>query len=179
MNESDTQNRKVGWLLGIGIFFLPPLAWLTARSGYSTLARVLSFGWLGVFIVTLAADPPSFEDTPEEIAAREVWAAEKEREEEAERAAELAEKESGLHCLSEWDGASRPFKNAIMDAMRDPGSFEHIETRITKRNPEGEHGLVMEFRARNGFGGMNIATAIGAVDSETCEVTRVNEFLEG
>jgi hypothetical protein len=64
---------------------------------------------------------------------------------------------------------------AIRDQLREPSSFEHIATRITRRNPQGEHGVVMDYRARNGFGGMNVETAIGAVDSETCEVTRVNQ----
>ena len=45
--------RKVGILLGIGIFLLPVIfAWFTLRKGHSTLSRVLSFIWL---VITLIA----------------------------------------------------------------------------------------------------------------------------
>jgi hypothetical protein len=94
-----------------------------------------------------------------------------------EREREQEERAKGFHCLSSWDGSSVPFKNAIKGQLRDPDSFEHIETRITPQNEQGEHGVSMQFRARNGFGGMNVGTAIGAVDHQTCQVTRVNEIL--
>lgn len=43
--------RKVGLLLGIGIFFLPIIfAWFTLRAGHSTRSRVISFIWL---VITL------------------------------------------------------------------------------------------------------------------------------
>lgn len=51
--------RKVGVLLGVGILFLPYIfSWMLLRRGYSTLARVVSFGWmLSVIIVALARTP--------------------------------------------------------------------------------------------------------------------------
>jgi hypothetical protein len=44
--------RSVGFLLGVGIFFLPYIfAWFTLRKGYSTLARVVSFGWMALVVL--------------------------------------------------------------------------------------------------------------------------------
>lgn len=168
--EDTSETRKVSILLGLGIFLMPFIfAWFTLRKGYSRGARFLSFSWLFFFVVWALISGPE----PEEMrATREAKEQEEREQEEAEK---LREQESGLHCLSSWDGSSRPFKQAIVSALRDPDSFEHIETRITKRNPDGEHGVVMKYRARNGFGGMNVSTAIGAVDSQTCEVTRIND----
>lgn len=168
--DDVSQPRKVGVALGLAIFIMPFIfSWLTLRKGYSHNAKLLSFAWLFVFILLAIINGPE----PEEMrAARQAEEQEKLELAEAEKA---REQESGFHCLSGWDGSSRPFKEAIKSALRDPDSFEHIETRITKRNPAGEHGVVMNYRARNGFGGMNVSTAIGAVSSETCEVTRIND----
>ena len=90
----------------------------------------------------------------------------------AEAAASIAEaaeeKRKGLHCLSGWDGAHTAFKQEIKKSMRDPGSFEHIETRIGPVTDKGAHLLVMEFRAGNGFGGMDVASAYATVENEDC-----------
>jgi hypothetical protein len=52
--------RRVGFLLGFGIFLLPFIfAWFTLRRGYSTLARVLSFGWMGFLIIVAIVAPPA------------------------------------------------------------------------------------------------------------------------
>lgn len=51
--------KKVGLLLGIGIFFFPYIfAWITLIPGYSKKARIISFAWL-VFILFIisSADP--------------------------------------------------------------------------------------------------------------------------
>lgn len=50
------EQRRVGAALAIAIFVAPPLfAWLLLRSGYSALARIVSFGWLALVIVSIAA----------------------------------------------------------------------------------------------------------------------------
>ena len=65
MSETSTQatpgKRKVGIMLGIGIFFLPIVfAWFLLRKGHSTLSRVLGFGWLGlVCLVALFGGEPT------------------------------------------------------------------------------------------------------------------------
>ena len=44
--------RRVGPLLGIGIFLLPLVfAWFTLRYGHSTVSRIVSFGWLGIVVL--------------------------------------------------------------------------------------------------------------------------------
>jgi len=51
--------RKVGFLLGVGIVFLPIVfAWFLLRKGHSTLARVLGFGWLGLLVIAALNTPP-------------------------------------------------------------------------------------------------------------------------
>ena len=59
----------------------------------------------------------------------------------------------------------------VKRVLRDPDSFEHDETRITPANDKGKHTIMMTYRARNGFGGMNVETAIGEVDQSSCAVT--------
>jgi uncharacterized protein (DUF1684 family) len=116
----------------------------------------------------------------EEAAAREAEEeARREREAEQSAATEAAriareqreaeeERRSGFHCLSSWDGSHREFRNAVRDRMRDPDSFEHIETRVTPVDEDGMHTIIMQYRARNGFGGMNVGTALGQYRNAGC-----------
>lgn len=82
-------------------------------------------------------------------------------------AKKAADKEAGLHCLSAWDGSHRELVDKVKDKLRDPGSFEHYETRVGP-NRNGRHSITMEFGAKNGFGGMNRDVAMGSYDHETC-----------
>lgn len=51
MTADDEDERKVGLLLGAGIFFFPYIfAWFTLREGYSQVARTVSFAWLGLIV---------------------------------------------------------------------------------------------------------------------------------
>lgn len=53
--DYNNDYRKVGFWLGFGIFFMPYLfVWFTLREGYSTTARVLSFGWFGLFLFSMS-----------------------------------------------------------------------------------------------------------------------------
>jgi hypothetical protein len=62
----------------------------------------------------------------------------------------------------------------IESGLRNPDSFEHIDTLITPVNEQsGKHGVSMTFRAENGFGGMTGGRAIGEVDPITCEASNV------
>lgn len=84
-------------------------------------------------------------------------------------AIEAAEKrKAGFHCLSSWDGSHRDLVRALKLTLRDPDSFEHIETKITPVNDKGEHGLMMNYRARNGFGGMNVGSLLASVKNSDC-----------
>ena len=78
------------------------------------------------------------------------------------------ERQKGFHCLSAWDGSNRSTVDQVKAALRDPDSFEHIETSIYG-NDAGEHGLWMDYRAKNGFGGMNVERIYARVDHVSCE----------
>lgn len=93
------------------------------------------------------------------------------------------ERLNGLHCLSLWDGGHPGMERAIKGRLRDPRSMEVIRTRITPvinpdyptRNGWG-HRVVVDFRARNGFGGMNVAVASGLIAHEGCAVVGIVEI---
>lgn len=46
--------RNVGFLLGLGILFIPVVfAWFLLRSGHSLLARIVGFGWLVLCVLAV------------------------------------------------------------------------------------------------------------------------------
>ena len=107
--------------------------------------------------------------TPDEIAAREA--------EEAARAAEKAkELQHGFHCLSGWDGSHRDFVQAVKVQLNDPDSFDHDSTKTWPVNEAGLNVIVMDFRAKNGFGGTIRGKAVGSFDNTTC--APVLDFIE-
>ncbi len=58
---NNFKNKKVSIPLAIGIFLIPLIfAWFTLRKGYSTTARMISFGWLilGFIAFALIPTPP-------------------------------------------------------------------------------------------------------------------------
>ncbi|WP_372000936.1 hypothetical protein P7L68_19625 [Tistrella mobilis] len=79
-------------------------------------------------------------------------------------------REKGFHCLSTFDGSSYLFNDAIKSRLRDPDSFEHVETKITPVNTEGMHNIYTRFRAKNGFGGVNASNAYGIIRNSDCIV---------
>jgi hypothetical protein len=88
--------------------------------------------------------------------------------------ATAAKRQKGFHCLSGWDGSNSSMVRQVQASLRDPDSFEHIDTLITPVNTEsGKHGLTMTYRARNGFGGMNVGRAIAEVDPDSCNAENV------
>ena len=88
-------------------------------------------------------------------------------------AKQAEEKRKGFHCLSSWDGAHTAFRDAIKSKLRDPNSFEHDETKLGPIK-DGEHYIIMNFRSRNGFGGMVEGFANGRIRNDTCEVIEAN-----
>jgi hypothetical protein len=74
-----------------------------------------------------------------------------------------------MHCLSNWDGSHRGLVAAIKPNLRNPDSFDHIETRITPAK-DGRHAVIMKYRAENGFGGMNIESAVASIAEGSCEL---------
>lgn len=83
-------------------------------------------------------------------------------------AAEADRHRRGFHCLDKSSGAHPGLVEAVVADLRDPASFEHDETRITPVDGAGFHMLFMRYRARNGFGGMNLGTVAARVRSDDC-----------
>lgn len=56
---ADTKPRKVGFLLGLGIFLLPIFfVWFLLRSGHTTRARIIGFIWFGLTLFAAAGRSP-------------------------------------------------------------------------------------------------------------------------
>jgi len=52
--------RNVGFLLGLGILFIPfVFAWFLLRKGHSLLARIIGFGWLVLGLLVAIGAPAS------------------------------------------------------------------------------------------------------------------------
>ena len=55
--SEELTDRKVGLLLGLGIFIMPYIfAWFTLRKGHSKLSQAISFGWLAFMILAQFKD---------------------------------------------------------------------------------------------------------------------------
>lgn len=90
----------------------------------------------------------------------------------AKEAAAMADaRRNGEHCLSGWDGSHPRVVEAVKRTLRDPASFEHVETRVLPVDSTGKNSLMMQFRAKNGFGGVNVGMAKATVDNSTCSVS--------
>ena len=84
---------------------------------------------------------------------------------------EIEERHRGFHCLSSWDGNHRGMTELIKAKLNDPDSMETRETRIALVNSKVQHRIIVNFTARNAFGGVVRSRAFGLVDNETCEAT--------
>ena len=100
-------------------------------------------------------------DTPEERAAE----AARTHQEKA------AKQKAGFHCLSDWDGSHRAVVRFAQQRLRDPDSFDHVETRITSVDASGEHQLVMRYRAKNAFGGVTLGFVAATIENQGCKAT--------
>ena len=55
-SNAPVKSKPVGFLLGIGIFFLPLIfSWFTLRKGHTTKAKIVSFGWLVLCLAIIAS----------------------------------------------------------------------------------------------------------------------------
>ena len=90
-------------------------------------------------------------------------------------AEEAAERRNGFHCLSAWDGGHAGMEQLIKAQLTDPNSLTVHETRIATVVVDSDgrqcHVLLVDFGARNAFGGMVRHEARGWVDHETCAAT--------
>ena len=124
----------------------------------NAMAGIVLFGLVGVGIAWCNAE--SDEDRSIRLAQEAIEKAENKR--------------KGFHCLSAWDGSHTALKDEVASRMRDPGSFEHVSTKITPVSSKGTHRLIMQFRAANGFGGMNNLSALAEIQNAGCGFTILN-----
>lgn len=72
-------------------------------------------------------------------------------------------------AFSAWNGSHIQLTRYVKERLKDPGSFEHIQTRY------GDNGdtlyVTMRYRAKNSFGGyvVNTATATAKIDGTLIE----------
>lgn len=88
--------------------------------------------------------------------------------------AEIEEKKKDWekNCISAWDGSCPKLVNALKENLKDPESFEHIETYI--KYGDKYVTVVMKYRAKNSFGGYNVEAVTGQV-SYDCEVLGISQ----
>src|SRR3546814_18393357 len=63
----------------------------------------------------------------------------------------------------------------VKQSLREPDSFEHIRSSATAVDENGVQRILIEFRARNGFGGMNIGKAVANVQFQGCKLLNRSE----
>lgn len=81
------------------------------------------------------------------------------------------------HCGSAWDGTFLQAVDKFKNQLRDPDSFQAIKTHYdTTANDTHKVVFVMDYRAKNGFGGMNVGRAVGIIDLTTCNVSEVGAW---
>jgi hypothetical protein len=131
---------------------------MSEKSNPGPLTNVISLAVLG--LILYACLGPEKTKSPAEIALA--------------RAKEADDRTAGFHCLTTWDGSHADFAYDVRSVMREPDSFEHIETRVTPVDDGGEHNIIMQYRARNGFGGMNVGEAIGTFRNSDCASTVIS-----
>lgn len=66
-----------------------------------------------------------------------------------------------------YKGEVRNLASLVQSRLRNPPSFEHVETR-SGAPKGGVFEAVMTYRATNGFGGVDTAVAIGEVRTSDC-----------
>lgn len=178
-----------GLALIAGILTLPPV-WARLRdNGAETRPTARWSSAIALGVIAMAFGGHAFFETPEGKALAQRRAKEDERkradqeaqlaeQEEAAAAERFAKRASGEHCLSGWDGSLPPLKSAVRDQLRNPSSFEHIETGRGAVDADGTFPLVMRYRAQNGFGGMNSEAIAVIVTAQTCSfrITDANEL---
>lgn len=84
----------------------------------------------------------------------------------------------GSVCADGWGGSNIRLTENVMAALRDPDSFKHERTVISKRSPTGDYFAVMQYRAKNGFGGYTrgtVAAALGVAEGGVCYVKQMRE----
>lgn len=73
-------------------------------------------------------------------------------------------------CLNEWNGSMFDFEWELKQSLRDPDSFELINSYASPVKADGLQRIRFEYRARNGFGGMNVEMASAVISNADCKL---------
>ena len=131
--------------------------------------QILIVGVLGIISLNhWIADMGSEVNARWQAMSREERQAELRRISEEQAHRNLRENSDGKHCISSWSGEHRELAHYVKSDLREPDSYEHVQTVIMPVDEDGEHTLVMRYRARNGFGGMGAGNVIAQVQNSDC-----------
>lgn len=76
--------------------------------------------------------------------------------------------------FSAWDGSNSELVAYVKNGMKDPSSFEHVETRF---NNKGDHYEIrMVFRGKNSFNAVVTQTVIADLDKATRKLSNIQEI---
>ncbi len=75
-------------------------------------------------------------------------------------------------CLSSWDGSYGDLKRYTKKILKDPKSFEHDKTLITPI-VDGYQNVFMTYRAKNGFGGINVERIGAKIKNSDCSLIKI------
>jgi hypothetical protein len=174
---------QVGAALAIVLatLIMPPLWKRLRNDGRETNAPARWVGAIVIGFVTLAVNCTAYSKTPQGIAneaKRQVAAQEIEATKVAEESATQAEAArvitSGEHCFGGWHGSLIGMEEAVKKRLRDPDSYEFVDTERTPVNSAGKFGVILTYRAHNGFGGMNVEKIAAVVRAESCSSREVS-----
>ena len=124
-----------------------------------------NFNFLRSIYQQLSAIDPNSKDYKKnaEYYAKQVKIVEDKKKEEALKLARAAERQKQIEAqFSAWDGSHRGLERVVKDAMNDPDSYDHVETRYIDK---GDYLIVItSFRGKNAFGGVVKNTVRAKVD---------------
>lgn len=80
----------------------------------------------------------------------------------------LSDQFAGGHCLSSWNGSHPELLASLKKSMKDPSTFEHTESRISKVGADDFHVIYIDYRAKNSFGATVNSSASGRFSSKDC-----------
>jgi len=65
-------------------------------------------------------------------------------------------KEKFKSQFSQWDGSHRGMEKLVKESMREPSSYQHVNTSARVNESGDEVTVTTSFRGKNGFGGVNV-----------------------
>lgn len=76
--------------------------------------------------------------------------------------------------FSAWDGSNRELVSYVKKSMRDPSSFEHVET-LTRDNGDTV-SIQMTYRGKNAFGAIVTERVVADIDPDTRQLININQL---